>query len=352
MALLLGGARGPRPQEPLTAPVTCWTLTQTGEERHAGVVDDQEISAAEQLAAIGQAVITTDPGGVVVYWSAAAERLYGWTAQETVGRNIADVTVPAVGQDVAAEIMAALRDGVPWSGGFPVRRKDGSTFPALVTDAGIYRDGELVGIVGVSTNLGSAIRPLLERSTDAALLLRHDAVITYASPAVEMLFAWEQEALIGTSVVDLLHDEDRPALARLLEDVNARPGAHPPVDVRVQAFHDWRWAEASFTNLLDDPTVRGVVCNLRPSPTRVAMELAETRARQLETALHTRLVIELAKGFLMGRDGVTPDEAFGSLRAYARSHRLSVHDVCRRVVDGEPLIVPPTAAEAPWTGGR
>ncbi len=151
---------------------------------------DDDLTAAEQLAAIGQAVITTDPAGVIVYWSASAERLYGWTAQETVGRNIADVTVPEVGQDVAAEIMAALRDGVPWSGGFPVRRKDGSTFPALVTDAGVYRDGELMGIVGVSTNLGSAIRPLLERSTDAALLLRHDAVVTYASPAVEMLFGW------------------------------------------------------------------------------------------------------------------------------------------------------------------
>lgn len=312
---------------------------------------DDDITAAEQLAAIGQAVITTDPAGVIVYWNAAAERLYGWTAREAIGQDIADVTVSEVGQDVGTEIMAALRDGVAWSGGFPVRRKDGSTFPALVTDAGVYRDGELMGIVGVSTNLGSAIRPLLERSTDAALLLRHDAVVTYASPAVEMLFGWEQDTLVGTSVVDLLHDDDRPALGQLLEDVVAHPGSHPPAEVRVRAFGDWRWAEASFTNLLDDPTVRGVVCNLRPSPTRVAMELAELRVRQLETALQTRLVIELAKGFLVGRDGVTPDEAFCSLRAYARSHHLSLHDLCRRVVDGEPLIVPPNAADAPWTDG-
>ena len=302
-----------------------------------------EIGAAETLAAIGQAVITTSPDGTVVYWNAAAERLYGWTAAEALGRNIAEVTVPDVGQEVGAEIMEALRAGVPWSGGFPVRRKDGTLFPALVTDAGIYRDGELVGIVGVSINLGTAIRPLLERSTDAALLLRHDAVITYASPAVELLFGWEQDALIGTSIVDLLHDEDRPALAELLDDVVRRPGVHAPAEVRVQAFSDWRWAEAAFTNLLDDPTVRGVVCNLRPSPARVAAEAAEVKARQLETALQTRLVIELAKGYLVGRHGVTPDEAFCSLRSYARSNHLTVHDVCQRVVDGEPLIAPPAA---------
>ena len=306
--------------------------------------DEGHISAAEQLAAVGQAVVTTDPDGVIVYWNAAAERLYGWTADEAVGRNVAEVTVPEMAQEVGAEIMAALRDGVPWSGGFPVRRKDGSIFPALVTDAGIYRDGTLVGIVGVSTNLGSALRPLLERSTDAALLLRHDAVITYASPAVELLFGWEQDALIGTSIVPLLHQEDRAGLAALLEDVVARPGVHPPVEVRVKAFHDWRWAEAAFTNLLDDPTVRGVVCNLRPSPARTAREQAEVRARQLETALQTRLVIELAKGYLVGRDGVTPDEAFCSLRSYARSHHLTVHTVCQRVVDGEPLIGPPAAS--------
>lgn len=298
------------------------------------------ITAAEQLAAMGQAVITTDPGGVIVAWNPAAELLYGWTAHEAVGRNIAELTVSDVGQEVGAAIMAALRDGVPWTGGFPVRRKDGTLFPALVTDAGIYRDGELVGIVGVSTNLGSAIRPLLERSTDAALVLRSDAVITYASPAVELLFGWEQDALIGSSIVDLMHGEDRPALGALLDDVVRHPGVHPAVEVRVQAYGDWRWAQAALTNLLDDPTVRGVVCHLRPSPTRVAMEAAEAKAQQLETALQTRLEIELAKGYLVGRHGLSPDAAFDALRSCARSRHLTVHDVSRRVVAGEEIVAP------------
>jgi len=302
------------------------------------------ITPAEQLDALGQAVITTDVDGVVQYWNPAAEQLYGWTAQEAVGRNIATLAIPDVAQEIGAEIMAALRDGVSWSGGFPVRRKDGSLFPALVTDAGIYRDGSLVGIIGVSTNLGSALRPLLERSTDAALVLRHDAVITYASPAVDLLFGWDQDGLMGSSFVPLVHEDDRSALTTLLENVVAQPGVHAPAEVRVRAWHDWRWAEVAFTNLLDDPSVRGVVCNLRPSPARVAREQAELRARQLETALQSRLVIELAKGYLVGRDGVAPDDAFRSLRDYARAHHLRIHEVCRRLVQGEPLIPPPAEA--------
>lgn len=288
----------------------------------------------EILDAQGQAVIVTDVAGVVVFWNAAAEELYGWTASEALGRRIEELTVPDVALDTAEDILAALRDGITWSGGFPVRRKDGTVFPALVSDAGIYRDGAMVGIVGVSTNLGTAIRPLLERSTDAALVLRSDAVVTYASPAVRQLFGWA-DVIVGTSVVPLLHPDERPALAQLMDAVVAQPGAHPALEVRVLAEEGWVWAEAALTNLLDDPDVRGVVCNLRRSLRRDAHESAELRVEQLNTALQSRVVIEQAKGFLAGRHDIKPDAAFERLRSYARSHHLVVREVARRVVDRE-----------------
>ena len=72
---------------------------------------------AEQLGAIGQAVITTDLEGVVIFGNRAAEDLYGWKADEAIGRNTDSLTEPEVAREVAADIMAALRDGVKWSGG-------------------------------------------------------------------------------------------------------------------------------------------------------------------------------------------------------------------------------------------
>ena len=197
--------------------------------------DDREwFDPAELLAAVGQAVIATDPTGPWCSGTPAAERLYGWTADEAVGRNIGELTVPVVSTEIAADIMAALRKGVAWSGGFPVRRKDGTVFPALVTDSGIYRDGELVGIVGISANLGTALRPLLERSTDAAVAVRADAVITYASPAVGPLFGWDENAIIGSSIVPLVHAEDRDALAEFLTEVVRIPGAHARLELRLR----------------------------------------------------------------------------------------------------------------------
>lgn len=294
---------------------------------------------ARILASIGQAVIVTDLDGVVTYWNKVAEELYGWTAEEALGRKVEDLTVPNLAKEQAEEVMAALRKGTPWTGGFPAGRKDGTVFPALVTDASILREGEVIGIVGVSTNLGNVLRPFLERSTDAAIMLRSDAVITYASPAVQELFGWPEREVVGQPIVPFVHPDDRAALADFLLDLASNRGAHPPLELRVRKDGTWVWAEAAFTNLLDDPVVRGFVCKLRPSPRRAAQEQAETLASQLKLALDSRLIIEQAKGFLAGRDGVTMEAAFERLRRHARSNHLSIHDVCRRVVAGE-LVLP------------
>lgn len=311
----------------------------------------ETFGATELLNALGKAVIATELDGTVQFWNQAAERLYGWTAEEAVGQNIRDLSVPELALDVAEDIMTAVQGGGSWSGGFLVRRKDGSMFPALVTDAGIYREGRLVGIVGISINLGRTARPLLERSTDAALMLRSDAVVTYASPAVGQLFGWDDTALLGTSIVPLIHPDDRGDLAAFLEQAFTVPGAHPPVELRVQNGDGWRWAEAALTNLLDDPEVRGVACNLRPSSRREALALAEERAMQLQTALDSRVVIEQAKGYLVASLGITPDEAFQRIRDHARRERLRTHDVCRAVLAGD-LTLTEVGAPRHGTGDR
>jgi AmiR/NasT family two-component response regulator len=59
--------------------------------------------------------------------------------------------------------------------------------------------------------------------------------------------------------------------------------------------------------------------------------LAEQNA-QLERALESRVLIEQAKGVLAERWGMTPADAFAVLRGAARSHRMRVHDLARRVL--------------------
>ncbi|MFI1801794.1 ANTAR domain-containing protein [Streptomyces sp. NPDC020379] len=55
---------------------------------------------------------------------------------------------------------------------------------------------------------------------------------------------------------------------------------------------------------------------------------------QLQAALHSRVVIEQAKGVLAERWQVSPDEAFESLRSYARPRQLRLADIAQQVVRG------------------
>jgi PAS domain S-box-containing protein len=286
------------------------------------------------LGSLAQAVIATELDGVVVHWNHAAEELFGWTRDEAVGRRVTELAVPSVARELAAEIMDCLNSGQPWSGGLPVRRRDETVFPALVAASGIFVAGVLSGLVAAVTNAGTAVKPLLERSTDAALLLRSDAMIIYASPAVEQLFGWE-DSVVGTSIVPLLHPDERERLAEFMEEVVTHPGAHPPLELRLLTEEGWVWCEAALTNLLDDPGVRGVVCNLRRSLRREAHEHAETRVAQLDHALRSRILVEQAKGFLGARLDISPDEAFEHLRGYARRHQMRLTEVSRQVLDGE-----------------
>ena len=100
---------------------------------------------------IDAAVIATDLEGKVVFWNSVAEKLYGWSWQEAVGRRITDLVVPPNGQPDAAKIMKRLQDGKSWTGEFKLRRRDGTDFLATVTDEPMQdNDGNLVGIIGIS----------------------------------------------------------------------------------------------------------------------------------------------------------------------------------------------------------
>jgi len=92
---------------------------------------------ARLLKVVDNAVIATNQNNEVIFWNNSAEKLYGWAEKEVLGRNIIELNISEQSASQVDEILKTLTSGRSWSGDFWVKRKDGTEFPAYVTDTPI-----------------------------------------------------------------------------------------------------------------------------------------------------------------------------------------------------------------------
>lgn len=133
------------------------------------------------LQAAQVAIIATDLAGSITYWNPFAERLYGWSYQEVVGRNIMEITVSAETEQAAQEHMQSVQAGNSWAGEFQVRCTDGNYMAAFVTLSPVRNDaGVNVGIVGVSQDIRSL------KEAEGALRRSEEQFLAFANSIPEL----------------------------------------------------------------------------------------------------------------------------------------------------------------------
>lgn len=130
-------------------------------------------------------------------------------------------------------------------------------------------------------------RAFLNNSHD--ILCRIDAqglLHTLNPPAAEKILGRAPNQ--GEAVpLDWVHPEDRQNVANALEQLKARPGETLSSIYRAQhADGQWVWLESFCTNLLEDPSVQGIVSSTRDITQQKQVELAlrESEARFREIA--------------------------------------------------------------------
>ena len=143
--------------------------------------------AVEQLPG---AVIAVDLQGRVVHWSAGAEELYGWSAEEAAGRSVRELI--SLIPERADEVATAVHAGRSWAGEFRTVRKDGTVLLVYVRNAPVRdRSGDVVGVVGVSLDItayaaaaASRTQELEQASARAARLADRHARLVEVSEAL------------------------------------------------------------------------------------------------------------------------------------------------------------------------
>lgn len=172
---------------------------------------------------VPSAVIVTDLDGTCTYWNQFAETMYGWSASEAVGRNVSELTVIAEEQSVAEEVMGEIARTGHWEGEFRVTRRDGSTFPAQVSDSLLLdEEGSPVGVIGVSMDITArkeaeaSLRDYEELHTKAfdaspigkAIVSVPDGKLTSVNSALCDFLGYTPEELCEMTFADITHPED------------------------------------------------------------------------------------------------------------------------------------------------
>lgn len=115
---------------------------------------------------------------------------------------------------------------------------------------------------------------LVRNASDVVSVLDADGTIRYQSPAIERLLGHLPEAMIGTNAFGYVH----PADASVVSDAFSRAtidGEQARAEYRFRhADGSWRYLESAATNLLSDPSVRGMVVNSRDVTERKSAEEA------------------------------------------------------------------------------
>jgi PAS domain S-box-containing protein len=156
------------------------------------------------------AIITIDPQENVTSWNPAAERLFGYTADEATGRNIDDLV--ANREDIRDEAVEISRRIAREEVRLITRRtrKDGSLVDVEVTGAPISMGGELVGMYGLFHDVSELqeqrryLEAIVELSPTAIVVTDLQANVTAWNPAAEKLFGYMAEEAIGRNLDDLV----------------------------------------------------------------------------------------------------------------------------------------------------
>lgn len=184
-------------------------------------IENEIKEKAQIISQIHDAVVTTDLDGVVTSWNKGAELLYGYLAEEAIGKNISFVYREDQYDFLKDEIIAPLKKNGVHEIEVRMTKKSGESFYAhLALSMLKNEDGEVSGMIGYSIDITklkkaeSKFKSILENSPDAVVIVDREGKITYANSRTESLFGYKGSELTDRTFTILIPERFRERYAK------------------------------------------------------------------------------------------------------------------------------------------
>ena len=262
-----------------------------GEERVA--IESEHLAAIVRSS--DDAILSKDRNAIVTSWNEAAERLYGYTADEIVGNSVA-MLIPPERQGEELEIVGKILAGERVEHYDTVRvRKDGTRIAVSLTASPIHgADGHVIGVSTQARNLSETQRALQRAEQQlhgapvgiAVFSVGGESSGRFLSANAEMtrLLGYSEDELTSFAPGELTHPDDQEQERILLEDVAA--GRRSSFGLEKRNRHKdgrWIWVWLTVSVRGDEDSPRTALAHMLDISERKAaeLELEQTR-RNLE----------------------------------------------------------------------
>jgi PAS domain S-box-containing protein len=188
------------------------------------------------------------PDGTTQYWNKASERLYGYSAEEAIGRNLIDLIIPT---EMKAEVREAMRQMEATGQPIPasellLQRKDGSRVAVFSSHAMVQVPGKPQELFCVDIDLTERkraeeevrkseerFRLLFQRATDGVFLLSVEGKFVAVNESFARMHGYSEAEMLNMGLSDL----DTPETAQLVPARMQRLLAGESLTFTVEHFH-------------------------------------------------------------------------------------------------------------------
>jgi PAS domain S-box-containing protein len=180
------------------------------------------------------AIVSKDLDGTIQSWNRGAERIFGYTAEEAIGRSVRMI-IPPDRQGEEDEVLARIRRGESVSHFETVRvRKDGSLVQISLTVSPVHDDqGVVIGASKIARDISERtaadlvarrLKAVVDSSDDAIITKNLDSIITSWNRAAERMFGYTAEEAIGRSIRMVIPDDRQGEEDTVLARIRASQG--------------------------------------------------------------------------------------------------------------------------------